>query len=76
MKATIKMIGTLAQIETAHGFLIQLQRSALDQAAAFGWSKDDATGYEIVRNDMDPNGLWIHDRRGNGLRSFAVRVEF
>lgn len=81
MKATILTNEANTQVVTLMaeqaGLLLQVSRQALDECAALGYSQDDERGLICERRaELDPDGIWISDRRGNGLRSFAVRVSF
>jgi hypothetical protein len=79
MKARIlsERNGVVTVTHDESGILIQVSRKSLDEACAFGYSEDSERGLVCERREnLDSDGVWIYDRRGNGLRSFAMRVTF
>ena len=79
MKATIlsEKNNTVTIMAEQAGLLLQISRQALDECAALGYSEDASRGLICERrSELDPDGIWISDRRGNGLRNFVVRVIF
>ncbi len=77
MKGTIKHLNDkVVQVETEMGLLLQLQRVTLDECCVTGYSEDPNGLICERRSELDPDGVWIRDSRGNGLRSFVVRVTF